>query len=357
MTRGRARLAVGATALVVFVAQTLLLGGMLEWCDAYISTAVRTFRTGEPLIIMTGFTRAAPLVGVAFVLAGIMLARRRITDPREVIATLGQLAVGLLIMWALKGLFERARPGALPWDAGDSFPSGHVANALLCVGTALRLAPRRRGDGSRGLARGALIAGGIAFVLAIAITRVVLARHWVTDVTASLLLGVSFIALAPMPRPGATLGLLLSVPVILLAAWVSVATGSRISLSSPSTLSTPPVPLHVDDVLLGAIEMDDDAIASWGRERFTLLSPIYGKQWVQVGNGRTAILKVLARTHLDPVETTSHRLELLIDGTVVDVQRLDTRWRTLAFALPMLEPGQHQFELLAVRRALKKPPR
>ena len=94
------------------------------------------------------------------------------------------------------------------------------------------------------------------------------------------------------------------------------------------------------------------ASVSWSAEPFTLLSPSYGKQWVDVRNGRNAILKVLARTHLDLMEATSHRLELLVDGTVVGAQRLDGRWRTLTFALPMLEPGTHQFELLSIRRPL-----
>ncbi|MGH7893371.1 MAG: hypothetical protein ACREQL_01820, partial [Candidatus Binatia bacterium] len=198
------------------------------------------------------------------------------------------------------------------------------------------------------------------YVPAVVFTRLVLARHWMTDVTASLLLGGSLIALAPAPRPAATRRLLLALPPVLVGVWVSVATGSRIRLPSPSTFwGDPPGGLRTTDDSLCAVEIDDDAFGStgWTGDQFTLLAPIYGKQWVDVRNGRGTILKLRARTHFGLTAAASRRLELLVDGTVIGSQPLETRWRTLAFALPALAPGPHEFELLTLERPLRVPRR
>jgi hypothetical protein len=84
--------------------------------------------------------------------------------------------------------------------------------------------------------------------------------------------------------------------------------------------------------------------------RFTLLTPKYGKQRVDVLDGRSTILKLLARPHFDMTKLASHRLELLVDGAVVGTQPLGSGWRMLAFALPTLTPGTHELELRPHRR-------
>ena len=348
---GRIRLAVATIALLGFVAETYFLGGMLQWCDAYVSTAVRAVWATDLVAGLIAFSKAAPFIGAAFVIAGVVVALRSDVDVRDVAAILMQLAVGLVLAAVLKGFFERARPGAVPWDAGDSFPSGHVANALLCVGATLRLVPGWRRNGAVGW-RVAFLIGSVAFVPAVAFARVALARHWLTDVTGSLLIGAALLALAPVLRPNRVLvGVL---PVIALCAGVSVATGSRIRLPSPSTLlNAPREGLGDDEDLLSTIEIDDGSASSgWGGQRLTLLAPTYGKQWIDVSGGQRTILKLLARTHLDVAEVSARRLQLLVDGTVVGSQPLDTRWRTFAFALPALEPGVHEVELLALPRTL-----
>ncbi len=350
----------GLLALVACGVQTLLLDGRLEWLDAYVSAAVRSLPSHEVALVFRAITHAAPFVGAGLVIAGIFVALRRGQDTWRIAAILVQLAVGLLLAWALKAVFHRVRPAALPWNVvGDSFPSGHVMNAALCVGTAWRLALPRAARGDFGPLRAALAVGGCVYVLAVAVTRVVLARHWPTDVTASLLLGTAWVALAPAPRPAVTRRLLLATPAILMVICVSAATGSRIALPSPSRLDgATPDGLHQDHDALFAVEIDDaPSPPSGGTVSYTLLAPTLGKQWVEVRDGRSAVLKLIARTHLDSVAMAANRLELLIDGTPVGVQPLQADWRTLAFALPTLEPGTHQFELLprAPRARVERP--
>jgi membrane-associated phospholipid phosphatase len=351
MATTRLRLALGVTALLAFIAEIMFLGGTLEWVDAYVGAAVQPMLTETTLIMMKAVSNAEPFVGVAIVLAGLVLAVRGRMEVRSVAAILAQLAVGLVLVWLFKELFERTRPGALPWDAGDSFPSGHVANGLLCLGAAVRLVPRRGGRVASGVPRALVLVGGLVYVLGVACARILLARHWMTDVTASFLLGTFLMALAPQLWPTTTRALVLATPVVILCACVSVATGGRIRLPSPSTLSSGPFAARdAGDKFLATIELDDDSVLSvGGGRRLTLLSPTYGKQWVNVGDGRRPIVKLLARRRR-ALTDVSHRVTLLVDGTVVGSEQLESRWRSLVFALPVLEPGPHEIELLTPPR-------
>src|SRR5207245_9516144 len=60
----------------------------------------------------------------------------------------------------------------------------------LCVASAIALVHRLRGQ--RDFVRAAMIGAGSLLVLAVAFTRVYLGLHWLSDVTGSMLLGVSF---------------------------------------------------------------------------------------------------------------------------------------------------------------------
>lgn len=348
---GRAGIVIGGAALLGFLVEMLLLGGDLEWFDAYVGATTRVVRTGHLSSALWVFSKAAPFIAALIVIGSVLASVRRGTDAAETVAILTQLTVWLVLTWALKVFLVRARPGELPWDpTGDSFPSGHVLNAAFCVGTALRLHWHRRGDARDRMWRLLLAAAGLAFVAAVSFARIALARHWVTDVTGSLLLAAAFIALAPAPWPAATRRWLLVLPIVLVTVSISFATGAHIRLPSPATLQctardhAPPPHTFVE-----AIEIDDDGFAPGvGDEQFTRLPATYGKHVVEVRNGRSPILKLLARRgRLDGVAAISHHLTLLVDGMVVGVQPLASSWRALAFALPELEPGRHELELLA----------
>jgi hypothetical protein len=144
---------------------------------------------------------------------------------------------------------------------------------------------------------------------------------------------------------------------ILLGVWAASATGTRIRLPSPSTLSGGAASTwQTNDDYLGAIEIEHGS-APPGRpsNRFTLLAPIYGKQQAEVHDGRSAVLKLLARPHFDLADISSRRLELLVDGTVVGTQPLGTGWRMLAFALSTLAPGTHEFGLRSLDLRVQRP--
>ncbi len=343
----RIRLPVGLAALVALVLETCVLRGTLEWFDVYVNAIARELCEGTFARFAVHSTIAAPYVGAALVLGAVLVALRAGANVREIRSILVQLAAGLLLAALVKVFFERARPGDLPWDlAGDSFPSGHVANAVLCVGTSVRLV--RRGDARVGSClRIVLVAVGLAFVAIVSLSRLVLARHWMTDVVGSLLLGTALLALAPLPDRAANRRLVLATSFAVLVALVAIATGSRIRLPSPSTpFSASTTRWQPNDECLGAMEID----YGWTRSarplnRFTLLAPTYGKQRVDVHDGRSPILKLLARPDVAISSIAEQELELLVDGAVVGTQSLGSGWQVLAFALPALTPGAHEFEL------------
>lgn len=343
----RIRRRLGLAALFALVLETCLLRGTLEWFDVYVGSVARELCAGTFARFAVHSTIAAPYVGAALVVVAVLVSLRAGTDTSEIGSILVQLGAGLLLAAIVKVFFERARPGDLPWDlAGDSFPSGHVANAVLCVGTSFRLA--WRGDDRGGaLLRSVLVATGVAFVAIVSVSRLVLARHWMTDVVGSLLLGTALLALAPMPDRDATRRLLLATPFVLLLAWAAGATGSRIRLPSPSTpAGASATGWQANEDCLGAIEIDfAGAPSARASGRFTLLSPTYARQRVDVHDGHSPILKLLARPHFDVAGIASQELQLLVDGAVVGTQPLGSGWQMLAFALPTLTPGPHEFEL------------
>jgi len=84
-----------------------------------------------------------------------------------------------------KGWYMRARPpGILVETQTYSFPSGHAV-ATASIGVALVLVSMHAGPHRR---RWELVAAAAAFVMAL--SRVYLSAHWLSDVVAGTLLGV-----------------------------------------------------------------------------------------------------------------------------------------------------------------------
>jgi membrane-associated phospholipid phosphatase len=225
-----------ALALLAFLGFLLLTRylGRLEWPDTYIATLLDGLRGDQECPFTIWFTGAAPFLAAVLVGIGAVVALRRGATVVDVCRELLPLAIGLLLVEGLKLLINRERPGGLLQHptASGSFPSGHVANAGLCVASAIALVRRLRGP--RDFVRAAMIGAGSLFVVAVAFTRVYLGLHWLSDVTGSMLLGVSFggvLSAHPMVRRRllATLGLLV-LPVL----YLTTACGVRVPVPSPA---------------------------------------------------------------------------------------------------------------------------
>jgi undecaprenyl-diphosphatase len=89
-----------------------------------------------------------------------------------------------VLIGTLKAAYDRHRPpGGLIATHGASFPSGHaVAAAVTAIGIVLALLPPGR-------ARRRWVACAVGFVVAMALSRVYLRAHWLSDAAAGALLG------------------------------------------------------------------------------------------------------------------------------------------------------------------------
>lgn len=109
-------------------------------------------------------------------------------DRRRALAFTLVVAGGAVLDVALKSIVGRPRPALLPHldhVTSASFPSGHAANgAILYVSLALLVPPRHRR---------AAVAIAVVLVLAIGLSRVVLAVHWPTDVLAGWCFGLGWV--------------------------------------------------------------------------------------------------------------------------------------------------------------------
>lgn len=145
---------------------------------------------------LTGFFKGVTFTASAYVLfplsvalvAALLFARRR----HEALLLAISVGCGEIIVYLLKLVVGRTRPAF--WETelywGSSFPSGHtlVAAAFAAAATmgVIRIWPRWR---NRALAI------GVAWVSAVAISRLVLGVHWPTDVLAAACIGL-FLPLA-----------------------------------------------------------------------------------------------------------------------------------------------------------------
>lgn len=122
------------------------------------------------------------ILGLVLILSPWLLYKKR----HEILSLLlGSVVVGEMIVLILKNFFERARPAFVNLDglSGASFPSGHAlvgAAFWLTVGYILTGYSTKRKYLWTGI--------GI-IILLVALSRVILSVHWLSDVVAGLLLG------------------------------------------------------------------------------------------------------------------------------------------------------------------------
>ncbi|MGW8484667.1 GNAT family N-acetyltransferase [Microbacterium sp. NPDC055903] len=143
--------------------------------------------------------------------AALLIARRR----RAAVFAVAAFAVSAVLVQLLKQLFGRARPeDMLVVSDFGSFPSGHTANAATIAVVVCVLFPRVW-----------TVLLGVAWIVAMAGSRTVLAVHWVTDTVGGALVG-------------AAAGLLVAA---VLLPWVRRGSAAKVVSTAPSAEEKPMV--------------------------------------------------------------------------------------------------------------------
>jgi membrane-associated phospholipid phosphatase len=133
------------------------------------------------------------VVGPVVVLGALHLYRRRYHARVAAVLTGG--AVAWITVWIVKAAVDRPRPPApLVHTSGQSFPSGHAANAIgyLALAIALTVAIRTRAG------RVAVVVVGALLAVLVGLSRIYLRAHYASDVVAGEALAVGTYAIAAM---------------------------------------------------------------------------------------------------------------------------------------------------------------
>lgn len=198
--------AVGVSAaIVVAVTADVLAGGLLTRLDHQISHLMRDdwglrFRPWprRALRLLTFFGQRGPILLVAVPFAAWLSWRLRRVEPiLRLVAALIVLAVSV---YAMKFAIGRDAPPSdgLHTGTGRSFPSGHLANAVLVWGLLAWLAAQHAAVVPRRLvaALGILRVAGPVLVL---IGMTLLDYHWLSDFLAGAALGVVLLWIVTWP--------------------------------------------------------------------------------------------------------------------------------------------------------------
>jgi len=175
--------------LAVVVRQTDVLAGIdssvAGWGDHHGSAW-----THDALTLVTYLGETVTVTVVAIVVAAVEYARTR---SRWVVLFLLAVILGdKLLTAAVKELVDRARPEieAVAATLGPSFPSGHTSTAAASWAAFALVAGRWWGR----QAWPALAGGAVGIAVAVALSRVLLDVHWLTDVLGGLALGWAWFA-------------------------------------------------------------------------------------------------------------------------------------------------------------------
>ena len=190
MTRVRNRLGIGAAGIVLVVAVGLMIrdfaSGLPVGPDAAWQTLMSSHRWPPAVSVARLMAWAGNDPGFWIVTGAVLIALVVLRRWRTAIATLLAVELGSVASSTIKQLTARPRPGAaLDALTSPAFPSGHTTwAAALAVSLALAL-PR--------VWSWVLAASWIAVM---AWSRTYLGVHWLSDVAAGALLGVSTALLA-----------------------------------------------------------------------------------------------------------------------------------------------------------------
>ena len=142
--------------------------------------------------VITDLGSPAATAAAGLICGALLSWRARSVIPGVVV--IGTVAAAALAETALKAVVGRARSPAelqLPIGTDHSFPSGHVTGTAALLGMIAVCVGVGRSRTARARLAGSVVAG----VLVVALTRLYLGAHWLTDVIAGAVLAGVFVAL------------------------------------------------------------------------------------------------------------------------------------------------------------------
>lgn len=136
------------------------------------------------LYIITNIGSTIGVIVILLFLVVLFMKKKLLSDFKYVIANVG---IGVIIMKLLKQIIKRVRP-SWKWivQSGFSYPSGHTISAILLYGTLILLTGKKM---NKKYKKPIIIFLSIMIFL-ISISRIYFGVHYVTDVVASLILGL-----------------------------------------------------------------------------------------------------------------------------------------------------------------------
>lgn len=177
-----------AVLLVLFIILTIFVTmGKADIMDESVFNNViklENDRTTKILYIITDLASTIGVIILLIITAVIFLRKKIFSDFKYVISN---VSVGVILMQILKNIFKRSRP-SWKWivQGGFSYPSGHTISALLLYGTLVLLVYKK----VYSKARKPLIIFFSLMIILTGISRIYFGAHYLTDVLASLILGL-----------------------------------------------------------------------------------------------------------------------------------------------------------------------
>jgi undecaprenyl-diphosphatase len=138
---------------------------------------------------------------LAVIVAAVLWWRRRSLIPGLVVVSTLAVAAGLSTL--TKGVVGAQRPSRatqLVLEIDPSFPSGHVTGTLALTGIVAVILGRGRSVGTRV----ALVAAVVVLTTVVALTRLYLGVHWLTDIGGGILLGAAAVLVGALALRTAT---------------------------------------------------------------------------------------------------------------------------------------------------------
>ncbi|WP_460799915.1 GNAT family N-acetyltransferase [Microbacterium sp. GXF0217] len=185
MRRNLAWWGIGALLVAIAMGAVLTLDGGADepsaldtwWHDLMVDSAPSALVAFSHLMNRIGGGWIAILVVPGVVAVGLLIARRW----RSAVFALAAFAISALLVQVLKQVFGRARPeDMLVLSDYGSFPSGHTANAATIAVVMCVLFPRVW-----------MFVLGALWVITMALSRTVLAVHWLSDTVGGALVGTA----------------------------------------------------------------------------------------------------------------------------------------------------------------------